>query len=282
MTWSEIEYIFNRALRFSFSKQKLLFLFPVLLVCGVMTVFCRGIAMHAGQWVVLSLTFLPIFLSSGLLLAAAVVLARIYHHEVKMIPFSYKKIFNQSWELLVGVSYLTLPLLLSYLLLWVLMGVFYLLKEIPALGEMLQVILAFGPFLLVLGSLVLSLLNLFLLFFATPPIALETGMKLKMAEQIFDRFKDRIFSNIMLFFMGLLPLLMIVGLLCLAAFLTGVNFFIYTETLAIILQWFFVMIPFTALLSPGILFFFNFAVESYVYMERKVEPIKQSRDGCLK
>ena len=130
MTWNEIEHIFNRALKFSFSKQKLLFMFPVLLVCGLMTVFCRAIAIHAGQWVILSLTFLPIFLSSGLLLAAGVVLARIYHHEVKMIPLSYKKILSESWDLLIGVSYLTLPLLLSYLLLWVLMGVFYLLKEI--------------------------------------------------------------------------------------------------------------------------------------------------------
>jgi len=269
MTWSEIEHIFNRALKFSFSKRKLLFMFPVLLVCGLMTVFCRAVAIHAGQWVVLSLTFLPIFLSSGLLLAAGVVLARVYHHEVKMIPLSYKKILSQSWELLVGVSYLTMPLLLSYLLLWVLMGVFYLLKEIPALGETLGVILAFGPFLLVLGSLLLSLFNLFLLFFATPHIALQTGMKLKLAEQVFRRFTDNIFSNITLFLVGIIPLLVIVGILCLAAFLTGVNFFIRTETLAIALQWFFIMIPFTALLAPGILFFFNFAVESYVHMQKK-------------
>lgn len=271
MTWHEIEHIFNRALRFSFSKRKLFLMFPVLLVCGLMTVFCRAVAIHAGQWVVLSLTFLPIFLSSGLLLAAGVVLARIYHHEVKMIPPSYKKIVSQSWELLVGVSYLTLPLLLSYLLLWILMGVFYLLKEVPALGETLGVILAFGPFLLVLGSLLLSLFNLFLLFFATPHIALQTGMKLKIAEEVFRRFTNNVFSNVLLFFIGIIPLFVMVGILCLAAFLTGVTFFIHTETLAIALQWFFIMIPFTALLAPGILFFFNFSVESYVHMQKKNE-----------
>jgi hypothetical protein len=159
--------------------------------------------------------------------------------------------------------------MLSYLLLWVLMGVFYLLKEIPTLGETLGVLLAFGPFLLVLGSLVLSLFNLFLLFFATPHIALQTGMKLKLAEQVFRRFTENIFSNLALFLVGIIPLLVIVGVLCLAAFLTGVNFFMRTETLAIALQWFFIMIPFTALLSPGILFFFNFAVESYVHMQKR-------------
>lgn len=269
MTFEEIEHIFNRALRFSFSKKKLLFMFPVLVICGLMLVFCRALAVGAGQWVVLSLTFLPIFLSSGLLLAAGVVLARVYHHEVKMIPLSFKKVLAQSWELLIGVSYLTLPLLLAYLFLWMLMGIFYLLKEIPALGDVLGVILAFGPFLLVLGSLLLSFFNLFLLFFATPHIALKSRLKLKLAEEIYSRFKENLFSNIALFIMGLIPLLLGVGILSLAAFLTGVNFFIKTETLAVALQWFFIMIPFCAMLTPGILFFFNFAVESYALIQKK-------------
>lgn len=233
--------------------------------------FCRALAVNAGQWIVLSLTFLPIFLSSGLLLAAGVVLARVYHHEVKMIPLSFKKILSQSWELLIGVSYLTFPLLLAYLFLWMVMGVFYLLKEIPALGDVLGVILAFGPFLLVLGSLILSFFNLFLLFFATPHIALKSRLKLKLAEEVYFRFKENLFSNLALFILGLIPLLLAVGILSLAAFLTGVNFFIKAETLTIALQWFFVMIPFCGLLTPGILFFFNFAVESYAIMQKKYQ-----------
>lgn len=269
MTFEDIEHIFNRALRFSFSKKKLLFMFPILVICGLMLVFCRALAVNAGQWVVLSLTFFPVFLSSGLLLAAGVVLARMYHHEVKMIPLSIKKILSQSWELLIGVSYLTLPLLLAYLFLWMVMGIFYLLKEIPALGDVLGVILAFGPFLLVLGSLVLSFFNLFLLFFATPQIALNSRLKLKLAEDIYYRFKGNLFLNLALFLLGLVPLLLGVGILSLAAFLTGVNFFVRTETLEIALQWFFVMIPFCAMLTPGTLFFFNFAVESYALVQKK-------------
>ncbi len=271
MTFQEIEFIFNRALRFSFSKKKFLFMFPVLVICGLMLVFCRALAVNAGQWVVLSLTFLPIFLSSGLLLAAGVVLARIYHHEVKMIPLSFKKILSQSWELLIGVSYLTFPLLLTYLFLWMVMGVFYLLKEIPALGDVLGVIFAFGPFLLVLGSLILSFFNFFLLFFATPHIALKSRLRLKLAEEVYFRFKENLFSNLALFLLGLIPLLLAVGVLSLAAFLTGVNFFVKAETLTIALQWFFVMIPFCGLLTPGILFFFNFAVESYAIMQKKYQ-----------
>ena len=263
MTWQEVEHIFNRALKFSFSKKKLFFMFPMMLICGVMIVFCRALAVNAGQWVVLSLTFLPIFLSSGLLLAAGVVLSRMYHNEVKMIPVSFRKILSQSWELLIGVTYLTLPLLLAYLLLWMLMGIFYLLKEIPALGDFLGVILAFGPFLLVLGSLILSFFNLFVLFFATPHIALKSERKLKLAEDIYKRFSENIFSNLTLFLLGLLPLMLVVGILSLAAFMTGVNFLIRTETLAIALQWFFIMIPFCALLCPAVLFFFNIVVKYF-------------------
>jgi hypothetical protein len=269
MKFEDVEHIFNRALKFSFSKKKILFLFPVLVICGLMLVFCRALAVSAGQWVVLSLTFLPVFLSSGLLLSAGVVLARVYHHEVKMIPLSFKKILSQSWELLIGVSYLTFPLMLVYLFLWMLMGIFYLLKEIPALGDVLGVVLAFGPFLLVLGSLVLSFFNLFILFFATPHIALNSRLKLKLAEDVYRRFSQNLFSNLILFLLGIVPLLLIVGILSLAAFLTGVNFFMKTETLAIALQWFFIMIPFCAILTPGILFFFNFAVESYALMQKK-------------
>lgn len=275
MTFQEIEHIFNRASKYAFSRRKLLFMFPILVVCGLMLVFCRALAVNAGQWVVLSLTFLPVFLSSGLLLAAGVVLARVYHHEVKMIPLSFKKILSQSWELLIGVSYLTFPLLLAYLFLWMVMGIFYLLKEIPALGDVLGVILAFGPFLLVLGSLVLSFFNLFLLFFATPHIALNSRLKLKLAEDVYSRFKENLFTSLSLFLIGLVPLLLIVGILSLAAFLTGISFFIEAKTLAIALQWFFVMIPFCAMLTPGILFFFNFAVESYALMQRKYRPVTE-------
>ena len=274
MTWQDIEHIFNRSLEFSFSKKKLLFMFPILVICGVMLVFCRALAINAGQWVVLSLTFLPIFLSSGLLLSSGVVLARFYHNEVKMLPVSFKKIFSQSWELLIGVSYLTFPLLLAYLLLWMLMGIFYLLKATPAFGELLGVILAFGPFLLVLGSLVLSFCNLFILFFATPHIALKSSMKLKLAEDVLKRFTNNIFSNLALFIFGLLPLLIIVSILSLAAFLTGINFFVRTETLGIALQWFFIMIPFCAILSPGIIFFFNFSVESYALILKKKPGVR--------
>ena len=62
MVFEDLELIFNRALKFSFSKKKLLFMFPVLVVCGLMLVFCRALAVNAGQWVINGITqttFIP-------------------------------------------------------------------------------------------------------------------------------------------------------------------------------------------------------------------------------
>lgn len=282
MTWNELEQIFNRSLQYTFSKKKLLFVLPVLIACGLLIVFCRALAVDAGKWIILSLTFLPVFLTSGILLSLGVVLARVYHNEVKHLHVSYRRILSQSWELLIGVSYITVPFILGYLMLWALTGVFYLLKEIPAVGDTIGVILSFGPFLLVLGSLTLSVITLFTLFFVTPQVALKSGVKLKLADDLYRRFNDHIFSNLALFFIALLPLISVVGLLSLAASMTGASFTIPRESLSIAMQWFFIMIPFAALLSPSVIFFFNFSVEIYVIIHQKMtetkpEPTNESR-----
>jgi hypothetical protein len=83
MDFQTFSFIFNRALAFTFSKKKLLFVFCVLALSGLLVVFFRGLALHAGQWVKLSLTFLPIFICTGILLSTGILLIRIYHDEVK-------------------------------------------------------------------------------------------------------------------------------------------------------------------------------------------------------
>jgi hypothetical protein len=275
MKFSEIEGTFNRALGRSFSKKKWLFIFPVLVVCGILTVFCRALAVEAGDWVVLSLTFLPIFLCSSLLLATGVVLIRIYHNELKEIPVSYRKILKQSWEVIVGVSYLSLPLMLGYLTLWTVLGIFYLLREIPGVGNAMSTLLSFGPFLLVLGSLILTFVNLVILFFVSPQVALKSGVKLKFAEETYKRICENVFTNFVLLLVGMIPLIFSASLLCLAAWMTGISSSGAQAPLTVGLQWFFVMLPFCALLAPSVTFFFNFSAEAYVLMRRKArEPEK--------
>ena len=282
MTYQELEEAFNRALRLSFSKQKMFFIFPVLLVCGVLIVFCRAISYNANPWVVMSLSFLPVFLCTGILLAAGVLLIRMYYHEVKGLSFRFRKLLSHSLQLLIGVSHLSLPLILTYLFLWTLMGVFYLIKVIPGIGEFVGVLLSFGPFLLVFASLMLSLMSIIILFFVTPHVALKTGVHMHIAEEILERIRFSLFSNIILLAIGLTPLLCSVFFLVLAALMTGAHYLQASAAVGVSLGWFFIMVPFTMILTPFVVFFFNFATESFGLLQRKQKKAHRQESNLKK
>lgn len=272
MDLKEVQFIFNRAASLTFSLKKLFLVFIVLALCGLMVVFFRGLAIHAGQWIVMSLTFLPFFLCAGILLSTGIVLIRIYHDEIKKRPVKYREILSNSWEIVIGASYFSIPIILSYLLLWMMLGIFVLLRQIPGIGEFFTVIFVFAPFLLNLCTLILCVFNLAMLFFVTPVIALKGLNRMRVSEILVKRFKSDMFSNIALALVATFPLLVFIGLLSLAAFLTGTVCYSCENPLHNVLQWFFIMIPFTALLSPAVIFFFNFAAEAHVLL------LKQARE----
>ena len=281
MTFLEVEEIFNRAWRFAFSRKKFLLVFASLLACGVLVVFCKTLSFAAGPWIVMSLSFLPVFLCTGVLLGTGVLLSRIYYHEVKGNTIQFRKLLVDSFEVFMGAAYLSLPMALGYLLLWVLMGIFYLLKSLPMIGEGIGILLSFGPFLLVLASLLLGFFSLLVLFYATPHIALKKQMHFHIAEEILDRLRISPFSNIILLMVGLAPLLACTGLLTLAAFLTGLGYITAKAVLGVSLQWFFIMIPFSLLLTPFVVFFFNFATESFGLFSRRARKEKIIGEECV-
>lgn len=279
MNLSDIQFIFNRALSLTFERKKLLLAFVILALCGLLAVFFRGLSINAGQWLLMSLTFLPFFLCAGILLSMGIMLIRIYHDEIKGKVVDYSEILGRSWEVIIGASYFSIPIILSYLLLWILLGIFVILKQIPAVGDIFAVILAFGPFLLNLGSLALCLLNLGMLFFITPIVALKGSNRTRVTQTLVKRLKSDVFSNGLLMFFALLPLIAVSGLLVLAAFLTGTVCYTCENPLHNVLQWFFIMIPFTALLSPAVVFFFNFAAEAHVLMQKKSQQEEAESRG---
>lgn len=254
--------IFNRALGLTFRRKKLLLATVTLLLCGIMVVFFRGLAIYANVWMTLSLTFTPIFLCAGLLLALGILLVRIYSEEVQDHTVSYMRTLKGSWELLLGACYLSVPILLCYLLLWIALGIFVSLRQLPVIGEFFGPILAFAPFLINLASLLLCLCNAALLFFATPLFALNGIEGLKNMQKLLKRIAVDPFTHLTLALTALLPLLLCIVTLTLAALLTGSVYGGGEGSLNTILQWFFVMVPFTALLSPAVVFFFNFAAEA--------------------
>lgn len=268
MEFSQLEKMFNRSLQYSTGRKKWLLVFSGLLLCGLIAVICRALSAGAGDWVALSMAFLPMFLCSGILMAIGIILTRIYYHEVKGLQHHYTQILLGSRPLLLGISYVAIPFVLTYLLLWILLGVFYLMKAIPAVGSALAAVFSFGPFLLVLGSLALGLVNLLVLFFLTPAAALRSDLSQQVTTDLMKQLKVNPFLSFFLALMGLLPILLVVGFLSLAAALTGMMY--AKADLVLILKWFFMMIPFAAVLTPAVVFFFNFAAESYSFLRRKV------------
>ncbi|MBS0621054.1 MAG: hypothetical protein JSS61_06315 [Verrucomicrobia bacterium] len=265
MNFSQLEHAFNRALKHTFSKRKLLFTIPVLLLCGLIIVFFRTLGAGVNDWMQISMGFLPFFLSLALLLGAGVILTRIYHHEVKQLPVSYRRTFELSRAVLVEVGYLAVPVILSYLLLWTVMGFFFLLRAIPGVG----VVLSFGPFLLLLGSLALSALCVCTLFFVAPAIALRPESRFEAARYVLQRVKQNPFGNLVLLLIGLIPLIIVGGIMSLSAVVTATSYASAESILGIGTQWFCIMIPFSALLTPAIIFFFNFAAECHALMVKR-------------
>lgn len=266
MNFDSVSFAFNRALSLTFSRKKMLIVFSLLALSGLLVVFFRGLALHAGEWVRLSLTFLPIFLCAGILLSIGIFLIRVYHHEVKQKGSSYWAILSDSWPVIIGASYFAVPIILGYLLLWILLGIFVLLKAIPLIGEFFSVILAFAPFLINLGTLILCVISLAMLFFLAPIIALKGISRELVFEHAIKRVEQDPLANFLLIITALIPLVLVLGLLTGAAFLTGSIYLGDVGPLQTVLRWFFIMVPFTAFLTPAVIFFFNFAAEAHVLM----------------
>lgn len=273
MNLSDVGAAFNRALAYTFSKKKLLLVYAVILACGLLTVFFRGLAAQAGSWTLLSITFLPIFFSVGLLLSMGILLIRIYHDEVKQRPVDYWTTASKSWDTIVGAAYFFIPILLGYLALWIIFAIYMILKAIPGIGEFLGVILAFVPFILHLSILALVVISWAILFFVSPLIALRSMDKVRMVEGIFHRLQIDPFSNLILAMLGLVPLAIFGAFAFLALYLTESVCFSCLNPLQRVLENFFILIPFAAILTLPIIFFFNFAAEAHVLLQKKQQDL---------
>ncbi|MFA5250856.1 MAG: hypothetical protein WC371_05565 [Parachlamydiales bacterium] len=263
MLLKDVELCFNRAVHYTFSKKKFWIIFPVLILCGILIVFCRALSVGSISWMALSTVFLPIFLCAGVLLAVGTLLCRIYYHEVKSLKFHIHEIFSKSLDLIIGTAYLSFPPILIYLLLWALEGIFLLLKEIPSVGPYMGVFLAVAPFLITLSSILLVIFSLALLFYATPVIAFHEKEKFFVFKRIREITRENVFRSALLFLLAVIPLSLVLLLLILAAYLTNLHYVLGPGLLVVTVKWFFIMIPFCFFLSYAVIFFFNFASESY-------------------
>lgn len=254
MDCEAIRQMFNRAASFCFCSKKLLLTALTLLLCGVLLIFFQALALYANQWVGLSLAFMPFFLCSALLMSLGIVLIRLYRYEVKQEAITYKELWAKSWKTALGASYLAVPFLLSYLLLWMALGFFVLLTEIPMIGPFLAAVLAFAPFLINLATLLLALASLAMLYFLTPEIAFKGLRQLDLKKATKERLSQDLFDNLLLGILSLLPFVLILTLLLTAAALSESVCLLTDNVTCIILQWFVILIPFSLALSPCVVF----------------------------
>ncbi len=273
MNFETLALMFNRSLIFTFSKMKLLLVFSVLALCGLLLVFFQGLGQSSGQWVFLSLTFLPLFLCTGVFLALGIFLIRVYYREVKNKEIDYKDILGHSWETILSASYVSIPIVICFIFLWMLLGIFILLSNLPSIGQFFNLVLVFAPFLIHLATLVLCLLSVGILFFASPLIALKGLDRHSMYQEFKQRLTFDPFINGLLLFIALLPLVLVLSLLVLSSILTEALCSNCLTPIHTILKSFFIMLPFVAFLTPAVIFFFNFSAESFVFIQ------KQSRAG---
>lgn len=278
MIWNSIPHMFDRAAKHVFDRYQLLFTFALLLASGLVVLACQSLALHAGALVVMGLTFLPASFFASLLFTGGIILVRGYHDTVKRREVSYRNILTRSWRLMIGASYFTLPLILGYLFLWSSLGLFYLLGQIPYLGDFFTVVFVAGPFLLNIGALLLCAGSIGMLFFLTPIIALRGLHRPHIAHVLIRRLKSDFLVQAMLLIIALLPVLVSLVILHLALRLTDLTGFVSTGALQSHLQWLFLSIPYAACLAPATIFFFNFATESHVLMQqrfRQMDVIQQ-------
>ena len=265
MTWNDIEFSFNRALRLSFSIKKLLFVFVVLWCCGFGLLLCRSFGLQTQDWLMLNWNFLPFFAIAILGLSLGVLLVRLYNDEIKERKMDYRKTFSLSKRVMVEIAYLGMPLIIGYLILWTILGLFYLIKELPKVGWALGVFLSFGPFLLFLSMVCLFVLFLILFFFLTPFVALRDCLPKEWIKCMLSRMSHSLLTNFILFIISVIPVGCILGLLVISLDMTHAFYLSSANPLDLVL----IMLPVSVLLAPGVVFFFHFAAESHILMIQK-------------
>lgn len=269
MKFSELEHMLQSAAYHTMSKKKLIYSALVLLACSLFMIFGMSVSLFAGSWVSSGLYFVSFFLSLALVMALGVILIRYYHDEIKERDVTLKDLILNSWSTALGALSLFVPVVLGYLALWMAQGVFLVCASIPFLGQFVATIFSFVPFLLNLATLMLGMGVLYALFCLTPTLSLTNSFQQGQFSQVFRDALRMGFMRMLLFIASVVPLAVSLVLLGASFSMTMGMLSEQQAILDRVLQWFFIMVPFSALLAPAVIFFFNLATQTHVYIQRQ-------------
>ncbi len=268
MDFSEIQSMCQRAGLHSLSKTKLAVTSAGIVLCGLMVVFFQSLAILSGAWIAFSLNFIPLFLAGGLLMGLGVMLIRSYHDEIKETNVGFTKLFMRSWHAALSSAYVFMPIILLFLAVWAMLGVFYLVNEIPLLGDFFASLLSTGPFLLHLAALLLCVFSIYMLFVVTPNFALKPFVEATVMTEESRMYLSHFFLRVTLLLVGLVPLVLSAIILSVAASMTTNSFMVSSNHIQMVVQSLMIMLPYAVLLSPSVVFFFNMAAETHVCVHK--------------
>jgi hypothetical protein len=251
-----------RAFRHSFKAEKIFLCYPILFVSSLVICFVLAMLHSASDWVIFGAISVPVYLTLGLLASLSVFIHRIYYHELRGDSINYKDIFAASINRMLNGVFLSLPLMVTHLLLWVLLGVFFFLQDVPYLGTLVAVLFSMLPYAFLVVILGLPIFTVFVLFYGSCYFAFDLTVEL-------EPLKEKPLTIFRNFFIGLLPLALAILFFGSIYWFTMDLFKIEENILALTLQRIFLLIPFSLYLSPFILFFFHFGLESYREVVKK-------------
>ncbi len=263
MIFKDLDKCYTRAFIFSFHKKKLFFTYPFIFLIGVIHVFFKSLKVSSTTFSSLSFIFLPVFFAFAILFVLGVFLARIYYHEVKHLKCSYMEILKKSIDRISQTFYISIFTIISFVICWIIFGFLAAIKEIPHIGSFIGVFISIIAYLLILFFIVLIILNLSFLFFLIPSLALKPKLKIKGFFEVLKNLKNRVFVNFFLFLIAFITVFIPALFLYVSAVLTKSYFSIRLDSIYLGVESFFIMIPFSVLITPFVIFFFNFAIESF-------------------
>lgn len=272
MDFSDFEHIVQRAASHTMSKKKLIYTGLTLFFCGLVMVFGLSASLVFGSWLALSLNFVPLFVSLALIMGLGVILVRSYHDEIKKKEVEFRDLAMRSWSTILGTLSLFVPVVIAYLALWMAQGVFLVCTSIPFIGQFFAIIFAFIPFVLHLATLLLGVLSIYFLFCLTPTLSLGTSWQQGNFVQAFKESLKQGLTRLLLFVVAFFPLLVSFILLMTSLKMTTVMFTEMSNPEEAVMQRFFLMLPFALLLAPSVIFFFNVATETNVFIHKSFIP----------
>lgn len=255
-------------------RLRLFLSFAILFFCGLIHLFFNIISLEATGWMKLFLRIFPLFFSMIFLMGGGVVLIRLYHHEIKGIPIDIKRLLWESKERVALCSSYGIPLVLSYLVLSFALGGLLLFHYVPLLGPLLDPLITMGVFIVVFLFFMLSFVTLGLLFYFPPLFALRPLVNKRTLIQSFkEKFMDHPFHQLLMFGVGFLFLGVWLSILGGVFFIT--QGFIFEKDISFFnaFQTFFILLPFSGLLAPGLSLFFNVAAEAHVLSMNTAESV---------